>query len=77
MSRLLRNLGRVEGRRRHGAEEVVPEVGDPVPCGQEQGSRGSRSFQGHRKRIRGELLPNRVVSGSSGTPCYSSLEWRT
>ena len=27
MSRLLRNLGRVEGRRRHGAEEVVPEVG--------------------------------------------------
>jgi len=58
MSRLLRNLGRVEGRERHRAEEVLPEVGPSVSSGQEQGARCGRSFQSHRERIRGEPRDN-------------------
>ncbi len=43
MSRLLRDPGRVEGGQRHRTEEVLPQVGAPVPSGQEQGSGRGRS----------------------------------
>ena len=52
MSRLLRNLGRVEGGERDRLEEVVPEVGAPVSSGQEQSAGSGRGFQGDRKCLR-------------------------
>ena len=53
VSGLLRDPGRVEGRRRDGAQEVVQEDGATVPPGQEQGSGRGRGLQGDWQRICG------------------------